>query len=92
MPHRPHGVLGFAPVEAFYIAGSCLAVWALLVSALGVVRKDFPGSRGAETAVGVISAVLVLSAISAAVICSINESNEKEHEGGHDEAALVLPR
>jgi hypothetical protein len=82
-------VLGFAPVEAFYILGSVLAGWALLVSFLGVVRTDFPGSATGERAVGVISVLLVAGAIGAAVIGAINEGEESE-DGGH-ETALVLP-
>jgi hypothetical protein len=77
-------------VEVFYIVGGTLAGWALLVSFHGVVRKDFPSTAGAERLVALISIVLVLGAISAAVIGSLNEEHE-EDEGGHEEAALVLP-
>jgi hypothetical protein len=83
-------VLGFALVEVFYIVGSTLAAWALLVSALGVLRKDFPTSATGERLVGAISAVLVLGAISAAIIGALNEEEHEEDEG-HSEAALVLP-
>jgi len=74
------------------VIGGATAVCALLVSLLGVVRKDFPGSRGGEIAVGVVFATLVLATISAAVIGALNEESEKHEEGGHSEAALVLPR
>lgn len=84
-------MLGFATVEAYYVIGGATAVCALLVSLLGVVRKDFPGSRGGEIAVGVIFATLVLATISAAVVGALNEESEEHEEGGH-EAALVLPR
>jgi hypothetical protein len=78
-------------MESFYIAGSVLAVWALLVSFLGITRKNFPSSATAERAVGVISAILVIAAVSAAVIASANEEHGGGHEdeGGH-EAALVI--
>jgi hypothetical protein len=79
-------------MEAYYILGGATAVCALLVSLLGVVRKDFPGSRGSEIAVGAVFAALVLATISAAVIGALNEESEEHEEGGHDEAALVLPR
>ena len=79
-------------MEAYYILGGTLAACALLVSLLGVVRKDFPGSRGGEIAVGAIFAALVLATISAAVVGAHNEESEEHEEGGHDEAALVLPR
>jgi hypothetical protein len=79
-------------MEAYYVIGGALAVCALLVSLLGVVRKDFPGSRNGEIAVGAIFAVLVLATISAAVVGALNEESEEHEEGGHEEAALVLPR
>lgn len=78
-------------MDAYYVIGGATAVCALLVSLLGVVRKDFPGSRGSEIAVGVVFATLVLATISSAVIGALNEEHE-EDEGGHDEAALVLTR
>jgi hypothetical protein len=85
-------VLGFAAVVAFYVLGSILAAWALVVSALGVFRKDFPGSRTGEIAVGAISATLVAAAISAAVIGALSEESDEREDSGHSEAALVLPR
>jgi|GEM_PF-4893799 hypothetical protein len=74
-------------MEAFYVLGGALAVLALLTSLLGITRKDFPGSKGVERAIGAVFALLVLAAIGAALIGSANES-EEEHEA---EAALVLP-
>jgi len=79
-------------MEAYYVIGGCLAACALLVSLLGVVRPNFPGSRGGEIAVGMVFATLVLATISAAVLGAIAEENEEHEEGGHSEAALVLPR
>ena len=77
-------------MNAFHVLGGVLAIWALLVSFLGVTRENFPASKGAERIVTVISVVLVLAAISAAVITSATE-DEEEEEGG-EQAALVLPR
>jgi F0F1-type ATP synthase membrane subunit c/vacuolar-type H+-ATPase subunit K len=71
-------VLGFAPVEAYYVIGSVLAVWALLVSGLGVMRKGFPGSRTGEIAVGAVTAALMLGTISAAVIGATANQDEGE--------------
>ncbi|HEX2161436.1 MAG TPA: hypothetical protein VHF88_06410 [Thermoleophilaceae bacterium] len=65
-------------MEVYYVIGSVLAACALLVSLLGVVRKDFPGSRGGEIAVGVIFLVLVLATVSAAVVGAL--TNEEEDE------------
>jgi hypothetical protein len=68
--------LQLAPVLAaekskvpFFVAGGLLVVWALVVSlGLGLRKPNFPGSAQGERAVIAISAVLVLGAISTAVI------------------------
>jgi plastocyanin len=73
-----HLALQLAPVLAaekskvpFYLAGGLLVAWALFVSlALGLRRPDFPASQAGERAVMAISAVLVLAAISSAVLTS----------------------
>lgn len=74
-------------MNAFHVIGGLLAVWALVVSFLGVTRERFPGTKSAERLVTAISVVLVLAAISAALITSATEA-EEEPEGG-EEAALV---
>ncbi len=76
-------------MNAFHVLGGLLAVWALVVSFLGVTREGFPGSKGSERVVSAISVVLVVMAIGAAIITSAAEE-EEESEGG-EEAALVLP-
>jgi hypothetical protein len=54
---------------AFYVAGCVLALWALLVSAVGISRhREWPGSDGAARGVMGISVVLVLAAMATAVI------------------------
>jgi hypothetical protein len=73
-------------VEGFYIAGGALAVWALIVSALGVTREDFPRTAGATRLVGLISVVLVVAAIGLAIYLSATEEHEK---GEEEHAALV---
>jgi len=75
-------------MNAFHVLGGLLAVWALVVSFLGVTREGFPDSRSSELLVTAISVVLVLLAISAAIVTSALEE-EEESEGG-EEAALVL--
>ena len=79
-------------MEAFYIVGGVLAGWAVLVSFLGITRSGFPGSANAERAVALISVVLVLGAVGAAIVGALNESEHEEGEGAEHEAALVLPR
>jgi len=55
----------------FYIAGGLLVVWALVVSlGIGMRREDFPGNAAAERMVIAITAVLVLAAVSTAVLTS----------------------
>jgi len=55
----------------FYIAGGLLVAWALFVSlGLGLRQPNFPGSLGGQRIVSAITAVLVLAAISTAVVTS----------------------
>ena len=74
-------------MNAFHVIGVMLAVWAVVVSFLGITRENWPGNRRTERAVAAISVILVLGAISSAIVTSIlHEEDEQE------EAALVLPR
>lgn len=75
-------------MEGFYIAGGVLAAWALIVTAIGVTKEDFPRTRGATRLVGAISIVLVVTAIGLAIYLSANE--EHEPEGGGESAALSV--
>ena len=70
----------FRAVEGFYFVGGALAAWALLVSALGVMREDFPSTRAATRLVGAISVVLVVAAIGTAIYLSATEEHEPEGE------------
>ncbi len=74
----------FRSVEGFYIVGGALAVWALLVSALGVMREDFPSTRAATRLVGAISIVLVIGAVGTAIYLSATVEHEPkgEHAAG----------
>jgi hypothetical protein len=74
-------------VEGFYIAGGAVAAWALFVSALGVMREDFPRSAGATRLVGAISIVLVITAIGLAIYLS---ANEEHGAAGEKHANLAL--
>ena len=53
---------------AFYVGGGLLAVWALVLSVVGLTRPDFP--RDEKTARGVygLSALLVAIAAATAII------------------------
>ena len=72
-------------MTGFYIAGIVLAVWALLVTAVGVMREDFPATPGAARLVGAISVLLVVTAIGSAIYLSATEEHEPkgEHAGAH---------
>ena len=69
-------------MNAFHVIGGLTALWAVFVAILGIKKEDFPG--GAEKIVGAISVLLVVSAISAAIITA---ANEKEEHGGEAPAA-----
>jgi hypothetical protein len=71
------GLIAFAASEEveessktlFYICGGLLAVWAVVVSAIGIRgHETFPPSRGAARGVMAISVVLILAAMGSAVI------------------------
>lgn len=47
----------------FYIGGGLLAAWAVIVSAIGLSRPDFPRSPGLARVVMLISVVLVAGAM-----------------------------
>ena len=76
-------------MEGFYVAGAVLAVWAVVLTAIGVRREDFPRTPGTTKLVGAISIVLVVTAIGLAIYLSATE-DEDEEGGGEEAAALVL--
>jgi plastocyanin len=60
-------VLASTDITAFHVLGVCLALWAVVLTAIGVRRPDFPG-KGAGTRIVIgISALLVVSTIAAAI-------------------------
>jgi len=73
-------------VNAFHVLGGLLALWALVVSFLGITREGFPENRGQERLVALISVVLVIGAIGSGIYTGATEE-EEEPEGEH--AALV---
>jgi len=73
-------------VNAFHVFGGLLALWALLVSFLGITRENFPGSDRTMRMLAGISALLVLLAIASAIYTG---ATEKDDEG--EQAAASLP-
>lgn len=71
-------------MNAFHVCGALFAIWALVVSFLGITRESFPTTDGAARAVGLISAILCLAAIGTAIYTSATE----EHGGEEEHAAL----
>ena len=54
----------------FYIAGGLLAVWAVVLSAVGLTRPSFPFGVVGQRAVMVVSLVLAAAAIAMAIATS----------------------
>jgi hypothetical protein len=75
-------------VNAFHVCGIVFALWALIVTFLGVTREDFPATDGAAKAVGAISVLLAVAAIGTGLYTSATE----EEEGGEEEEAALLLR
>jgi hypothetical protein len=59
--------------RVFYVLGGMLAVWAVVLAALGLSNVRFPGTRGRERVVIGISIALVVGAIGSAVVTSNTE-------------------
>jgi hypothetical protein len=79
-------------MNAFHVLGGLLAIWALVVSFLGITRENFPATRATERLVSVISIVLVFLAIGAAILTSALEEEEEEEPEEAAAAALVEGR
>ena len=75
-------------MNAFHVCGIVFAVWALIVTVLGVTREDFPATDGAAKVVGAISVLLAIAAIGTGLYTSATE----EEEGGEEEEAALLLR
>lgn len=74
-------------MNAFHVLGGLLALWALVVSFLGIIRENFPATRATERIVAAISVVLVVGTIVSAVLTS---AAEDEGESEQEAAAMVL--
>jgi hypothetical protein len=73
-------------MNAFHVVGGLLAIWAVVVSFLGITRESFPKSAVAERVVTAISVILVLGAIGTGIYVSASEEEEVEGQN----AALPL--
>ena len=75
-------------MNAYHVFGLLFALWAVVVSFLGIKRENFPGSSGAARIVAVISLVLMLLTVGSAIYTGV--THEEDHPEGQD-AALLLP-
>ena len=73
-------------MNAYHVCGIAFAIWAVLVSFLGITRENFPGSSGGARLVALVSILLALATIGSAIYVG---ATEDEEEGGA-EAALLL--
>ena len=73
-------------MTGYYIAAGSAAVWAVILTAIGVRRETFPATPRATRLVAAISIVLVVATIGLAIYLSATEEHEK---GGEEHAALI---
>jgi hypothetical protein len=77
-----------AAVNAYHFCGIAFAVWAVLVSFVGITREEFPATPGAQRTVAAISILLAIATIGSAIYTGATEDDEDSGGGGQ---ALVLP-
>jgi len=53
---------------AWYVAGGALALWAVILAAIGITQPSFPGKGPGRAAVITISVLLVATAMAMAVV------------------------
>jgi plastocyanin len=84
-------VLAAAPSKVpFYVAGSVLAGWAVLLAVFGIRRPGFPSSKGGRRGVIGASLVLVLATASMAVATAGEEHEEAGGEAAPTSSELTL--
>src|SRR5690349_14751954 len=84
-------VLATTSKTPFYIAGGLLAVWAVVVSAIGISRPDFPGSSGARAVTMGISVVLVVATMASAILTATFEHTEPAKAAGKQPKTPIAP-
>ena len=73
-------------MNAFHVCGGLFAVWAVVLSFLGITREDFPATPGAERLIATVSILLAVAAIGTAIYTS---ATEEEDEGGGEQAVML---
>jgi plastocyanin len=79
-------VLASTTITAFHIVGGLLALWAVVLSALGVMRHDFPGEGTGQNIVIAISTVLVVGTVASAILTAVDEPKGGEAAGAEIKA------
>ncbi|MEA2422893.1 MAG: hypothetical protein QOF55_1992 [Thermoleophilaceae bacterium] len=74
-------LLASTQITAFIVIGAVLALWALVVSALGVMSHDFPGNGVGQKAVMGITGLLVVAAVGSAIATAKDEPKGGEQAG-----------
>jgi plastocyanin len=74
-------LLAATDITPFHVLGACLALWAVVLTAIGVRRPDFPGKGPGTRIVMGISALLVASTIAAAIGSAKNAPKAGEQAG-----------
>jgi plastocyanin len=65
-------------VNAFHVFGGLFAVWAVVLTAIGIRQDRFPRAGGQTLAVGAVSVLLAVSAIGSGIVTSALEEDEEE--------------
>lgn len=78
-------------LNAFHILGGVLALWAVLIGAIGIRAANFARSRRTERAVLGISVLLVLGAVVAGILTAAHEDAQEPGEGEPKAAAPLAP-
>jgi plastocyanin len=71
-------VVKYRSVNAFHVLGALFALWAVALAGLGITREDFPRAGGQTLAVGALSVLLAVAAISSGILTSALEDEEEE--------------
>ncbi len=83
-------VIASSGLNAFHVIGGLTAVWALVVSFVGIKREGFPATRRSEIVVALVSITMFVLAVGSAIYTSLHEEEEGEDPAGP--TALVPPR
>src|SRR2546423_13380025 len=64
----------------FYVVGGCLALWAVVLSLIGLSRPGFPAAAAPQRAVMLVSGLLVAGTVGAAIATASKPKAEQGSE------------